>query len=329
MPAVLMNDGKTLAASGVNAVWIGERGITGDRIERVRSQGARIFAEFNTLHRSEYLKKHPEAAPVQPDGTRAPAPHGWQGICPTHRAYRAWRMAAFRKLLADHALDGVWLDYHHAHASWERAKPALPDTCFCPTCLAQFQRATGIRTDDAPVAEVSSRLLGRQRAAWTRWRCGVFTDWVRAFCLIRDEVRPKALLGTFHCPWTEAEHDGALKTKLAIDLVAQRAYIDVFSPMTYHARFGHGSNPAWIARQIAWLGNRLGIRGELNEGTRIWPIVQLRDWGDSVAASDVPTVIEMGTRRPATGVMVFSWGGIRKDPEKTAALVASYKALAR
>ena len=83
-----------------------------------------------------------------PDRLRRPdlaAAAGWQGICPTHDGYRRFRMDAFRKLLQDFAIDGVWLDYHHSHASWEQAEPEMPDTCFCDRCLRRFQDATAIR----------------------------------------------------------------------------------------------------------------------------------------------------------------------------------------
>ncbi len=298
VPTTLMEKGRTLKESAVNAVWIGERGITVKRIALLRAQGAQVFAEFNTLHRADYLKEHPDAAPVGKDGQRAAAPHGWQGICPTHPGYRKWRMDAFRKLLKTHALDGVWLDYHHAHASWERADPALPDTCYCKRCLAQSKDKD-----------------------WVTWRCAVFTDWVREFALIRDQVRPKALLGTFHCPWTDQERNGALSRKLAIDLKAQARYIDVFSPMPYHARFGHASDPAWISRQTKWLGEHLG------KEARIWPIVQLGDWGEPVPVKQIASVLDHATRPPSTGVMVFAWSKLRKKPDKIAAMVKFYRSI--
>jgi len=318
LPAVLMERGKTLGGSGVNAVWIGERGITSERVRRIKAQGAKVFAEFNTLHRADYLKEHPEAAPVGADGSRAPAPHGWQGICPTHVPYRSWRMEAFRRLLKEHDVDGVWLDYHHAHASWERAEPVLPDTCFCARCLARFEKDTGL---------AAQRPLDEQRDAWISWRCGVFTDWVREFRSIVDETRPAALLGTFHCPWTDDERQGALRSKLAIDLHAQSRFLDVFSPMPYHARFGYADDPAWISRQTRWLGKHLGLRGVAKERVRIWPVVQLADWGEAVPVEQIETVLEHATRSPATGVSVFRWGALRKRPEKVAAMVRFYRAI--
>ena len=69
-----------------------------------------------------------------------------------------------------------------------------------------------------------------------------------------------------------------------IDLKAQSRYLDVLSIMPYHARFGHATDPAWISRQTASLGQSLGIKGEPGERIRIWPIVQLSDWGEAVPA---------------------------------------------
>jgi len=105
----------------------------------------------------------------------------------------------------------------------------------------------------------------------------VFTDWVREFRAVRDQVRPKALLGTFHCPWSEDDFAGALRDKLAIDLKAQAALVDVLSPMTYHARFGMRATGLDLAAgRLA--GPPRWCRGRPGERLRIWPIVQLSDW---------------------------------------------------
>lgn len=327
VPTQLLERGRTLEACGVNAAFLGSSSITAERLELLRAQGAGVFAEFNTMHDATYLQDHPEAAPVGVDGQACPPPDGWQGVCPTHPGYRRSRMEAFRAVLANHAVDGIWLDYHHSHASWEQAVPNLPDTCFCTRCLVRFAEDTGVRLPDRPAAALSGLLLGALQAQWVRWRCDLFTDWVREFRAIVDETRPAALLGTFHCPWTEIEYDGALRNKLAIDLKSQARYLDVFSIMPYHARFGHACEPAWISRQVSWLGSHLGITGEPGERHRIWPIVQLSEWGEPVPVSQVGEVLDHGTRLPATGVMVFAWGSLHADGEKVDALVDFYRAI--
>lgn len=150
---------------------------------------------------------------------------------------------------------------------------------------------------------------------------------VREFRSILNAERPSALLGTFHCPWSDTDRDGALRKKLAIDLKAQAPYLDVFSIMPYHARFGHASDPAWIARQTAWLGRFLSLKGDPGEQKRIWPIVQLSDWGENVRAEEVETILDYGMRLPATGVMVFAWGSLQAQPEKAEAMARFYRAI--
>lgn len=314
-----------LADLGVNALWLGTGALTAEKVGRIREQGAWVYAEFNTMHHAAYLADHPDAAPVGPDGAVSAPPDGWQGVCPTHEGYRRGRMAAFSAALAEFDLDGIWLDYHHGHASWEQAEPNLPDTCFCARCLSRFQEDTGISPPDAPT------LLGPLREEWTSWRCSVFTDWVREFRETRDAVRPDALLGTFHCPWTDTERDGALRHKLAIDLRAQGEHIDVFSTMPYHARFGHADDVEWVSQQVAWLGEYLGITSDepgpatARGAKRIWPIVQLSDWGTPVPVEQVAPVMAAGTRPPATGVTVFNWGSLQAQADKVAALGAFYR----
>jgi hypothetical protein len=325
VPSQILEKGKTLADYGVNAVWIGSGGINRENLALLRGQGARVFAEFNTLHEAGYLKEHPDAAPIGADGKVSPPPDGWQGICPTHAGYRAYRMGEFRTLLETHSIDGVWLDYHHSHASWEQAEPNLPDTCFCPRCLDRFQSETGTKLPGGSTAEAARLLLGGVREKWVAWRCGVFTDWVRQFREILNAARPGALLGTYHCPWSDTERDGALRNKLAIDLRAQSKYLDVFSIMPYHARFGHAKDPEWVSRQTAWLGRHLGIRGEAGERHRIWPIVQLSDWGESVPVAQVRDVLDHGSRRPSTGVMVFAWGTLHQHWDRVEEMGRFYR----
>jgi len=172
VPQEILDSGRSLAEFGIDAVWMGSGSFTPERMALLRAQGVRAFAEFNTLHVAEYLKDHPDAAPIGPDGRVSPPPDG-------------------------------------------------------------------------------------------------------------------------------------------------------------HARFGHAAEPEWISRQVAWLGRHLGIEGVPGERHRIWPIVQISDWGEPVRLEQVPAVLDHGSRRPATGVMVFAWGGLRKQPEKIEAIGRAFRGMRR
>jgi hypothetical protein len=329
VPQQIFDRGETLEDYGINAIWIGSSSVTAKLVAELksRSKTLKVFAEFNTMHEAGYLKEHPDARPIGRDGLVSPPPDGWQGVCPTHPGYRRERMAAFRRVLAVAPIDGVWLDYHHAQASWEQAEPSLPETCFCDRCLSLFEREAHIPLPEATGAVRAKRILQEHKRAWVKWRCDVFTDWAREFREIVDRERPGALLGSFHCPWSEPEFAGALREKLAIDLKAQAKYLDVFSIMPYHARFGHAADPAWISRQTAALGELLGITGEPGERIKIWPIVQLSDWGEKVPVSQVKEILDHGTRAPASGVMVFVWGTLYPQWGKVEAMRQFYRAI--
>jgi hypothetical protein len=329
VPSQIFERGKNLDDYGVNAIWIGSGSVTSDLVAglKAKSKNLKIFAEFNTMHEASYFKDCPDARPIGPDGQVSPPPDGWQGVCPTHPGYRRHRLEAFRRTLRAAPIDGIWLDYHHAQASWEQAQPNLPDTCFCDRCLAQFEKETGVPLPQGPTAERARRLLGLDKPAWVRWRCQVFTDWVRELRALLDQERPGALLGSFHCPWSESDTDHALREKLAIDLKAQARYLDVLSIMPYHARFGHSADPAWISRQTAWLGGFLGVKGTPGERIKIWPIVQLSDWGEKVPTTQVRAVLDHGTCPPATGVIVFVWGTLHPQWDKVEAMGEFYRAI--
>src|SRR5690606_20390525 len=125
IPTEILDAGQSLREFGVDAVWLGSGSFTPERLAQLRREGVQVYAEFNTMHVADYVKAHPDAAPVGADGRVSPPPDGWQGVCPTHEGYRASRMQAFRALLTTFAVDGVWLDYHHSHASWEQARPNM------------------------------------------------------------------------------------------------------------------------------------------------------------------------------------------------------------
>ena len=146
VPQQIFDRGASLDDFAINAIWIGSGGVTRDLVAalKARSKTLKIFVEFNTMHEASYLKDHPDASPKGADGKVSPPPDGWQGVCPTHPGYRRDRMEAFRHVLKVAPIDGIWLDYHHAHASWEQAQPNIPVTCFCDRCLSLFQQQTHI-----------------------------------------------------------------------------------------------------------------------------------------------------------------------------------------
>ena len=82
-------------------------------------------------------------------------------------------------------------------------------------------------TPDERLARIGARARGFLYTVAVTGTTGERDRGEDEFREILDTVRPGTLLGTFHCPWTDSERDGALRNKLAIDLRAQAEYVDI------------------------------------------------------------------------------------------------------
>lgn len=49
--------------------------------------------------------------------------------------------------------------------------------------------------------------------------------------------------------------------------------------------------------------------------------------GEPVPLAQLDTVLNEGARRPATGVMVFAWSGLRSSPEQIEAIGRTFRAM--
>ena len=290
-------------------------------------QGVRVFAEFNTLHDASYLKDHPDAAPIGPDGQRVAAPGRLARDLPDPPGLPEDRMEAFRRLLQDYDVDGIWLDYHHCPRQLGAGGAEPAGHLLLHPLPAPLQERHGHDlpddTADTPPPP-SSRPTGRPGSTGGAPSSPTGSA-SSARSSTRRGPRRSSAPSTARGPTTTTS--GARIDKLAIDLKAQAAYVDVFSPMPYHARFGHPPTPSGSpARPPGW-DSHLGDRGTPGEKHQIWPIVQLSDWGEAVPSTRCQLVLDHGSRRPATGVMVFAWGSLRKQPEKVEAVGRLYRAI--
>lgn len=309
-PQAFWDKGARFDDYGVNALFVGGASITARMMERARGEGARVFAEFPTLNGKGYVENHPEAWPVNERGEKAPAATWFLGACPSEPGFRAFRRKQLEDLLDRIEVAGVWMDYFHWHAQFEDPHPVLPETCFCPACLEAFAQASGIRAG-AP------EILAKHGRAWREWRVAQILGWAR---MVKETVRrkrPQALVGVFHCPWTDEEFGGARRRILGLDLDALACVVDVFSPMVYHGRMGR--RVEWVEEHVAWLSRT--VRGR----ARIWPIVQAHNDPRVIPADEFERALRLGITGAATGVMMFTARSVAEDAAKMAAMRRVYR----
>lgn len=67
-PSEFLERGGKPTDYGVNAIWVGSGSLHAVEIDRYHRLGLQVFAEFNSMHSASYLRDHPDAAPIGPDG---------------------------------------------------------------------------------------------------------------------------------------------------------------------------------------------------------------------------------------------------------------------
>jgi len=308
---------------GVNAVFVHSGLIKHDMIQRARSEGLRVYAEFATLNGKNYVDKHPEAWAINEQGEKVEAASWFMGVCPTEPGFRKYRFDQLKELLLAYDLDGIWMDYVHWHAQFEDPEPILPETCFCDHCLNGFTKHTGIEIPEGSVAEKARWILENHDTTWRQWRCWVIFEWTREIKGILEELRPEALLGLYHCPWDDQEFNGARERILGLDYDLLRETVDVFSPMVYHARMGR--EPAWVEENIRWFNDRMNIRK--NSYPKVWPIVQAHNDPGIISSEEFEMVLKGGLAGKSSGVMMFTTYAVAEDEGKTEVMKQVYTTL--
>ena len=128
-------------------------------VAAVHAAGSKIFAEFGCFVGKQWWEAVPASRPVTEAGELLDPDGGYYGVNPTVPQVRQERLEALERLLVDHDLDGVWLDYIRWPCHWEVHEPYLPRTSFDPGTVSLFCRDTGcaVAADDA-VQDGGSRL---------------------------------------------------------------------------------------------------------------------------------------------------------------------------
>jgi hypothetical protein len=317
-PRQLWDKGYNLSDLGVNAVFLHDKSITEDFIQRTRKEGAKIFAEFATLNGKGYVEDHPEAWAIDSSGKKVEPATWFMGVCPTDPGFRKSRTDELKHLLQQYDVDGVWMDYVHWHAQFEDPDPILPETCFCNKCTDKFSQQTSKEVRGESISQKARFILNNQDSAWRNWRCAVIADWVKEFKEIVKKEKPQALLGLYHCPWSDSDFNNARYRTLGLDFAMLKNNVDVFSPMVYHKRMGR--QPAWVKENIEWLS------GEV-DGTKIWPIVQASDEPAEVSPEEFENVLRYGLSGNATGVMMFTTNAVAEDAAKISVMKKMYNSL--
>ncbi|MHB8909250.1 MAG: glycoside hydrolase family 10 protein [Syntrophales bacterium] len=271
---------------GVNALFVPPDAET---IQFFKRRGFKVYLTANAFGGKTAWSEFPDARPVLADGRLLDAETGGGhgGVCPTHEGWRAARLGEviswIRRFGGPDGIDGIWLDFIRYPGVWERG--SIADACYCPRCLAKFQRAMGIAIPGAPdkAAEAAAWIRKHRPYDWMAWKKEQIASFAREVRSVMAPAAPDAsvqrkgagasggrqqgkqlALGAFVVPWTKGERDGAVAFLLGQDAFALSRIVDVISPMLYHRMTG---------RDAAWVGEMTAYYRE-QARSAVWPIIQ-------------------------------------------------------
>ena len=203
--------------------------------------------------------------------------------------------------MAKSGVDGIWLDFIRYPAHWEVAEPVLEQTCFCPVCLKNFEKATGLQAEGKTTVEKARWILKYHEKEWIHFKTGVIAGFVRELSEAVRNENPDVLRGLFAVPWTEKERSGAILEIIGQDIRLLAQSVDVFSPMVYYPLMGR--KPGWMADIASYFRRRTG--------KPVWPIIFAGDSGHPLSGAELERSIEIAGKN-AGGILVLSFPNVVK-----------------
>ncbi|MBI1296851.1 hypothetical protein GC175_18000 [bacterium] len=217
-----------LTRFGANATWF--HMFDAEAFDLCTRHGLAPCVEFKTF-RADF-NEHPELLPIGVDGKPIRYGRLVQGVCLSQQDFLDKTEAALIEGVQRFQPTGIWLDYL-TYAGWfEVPDPDLQESCFCPSCIAEFCQSTGIDAD-TPAA-----ILANHQAAWTRHKCERIAALGSHYAKIIRRHLPGCVIGAYMCPWTPQEFDGALTRIFAQDYALLAPSINVFTPLLYGTKSG-------------------------------------------------------------------------------------------
>ncbi|HSF46693.1 MAG TPA: hypothetical protein VLA58_11820 [Chitinophagaceae bacterium] len=319
-PATLLKAGHRFDSLGMNAVFVRSISLNEDFFRTAKQQGCRVYVEFPTLYGNNYLEQHPEAWPINEKGERAVQADWFMGVCLTDPGLKQVRIAELKEISKRYAVDGIFLDYMHWHAQFEKADPILPETCFCDRCTGLFATHIGKAIPGSDITSRAGWILQNAEPAWRKWRSGILNTWIADLRKVLRQERPDARLGVFYCGWLPADHDSALYRKLGIDVAGLAREADILAPMLFHGMYGKSAG--WVGEYMEWLDRELKSKSKT---PLVWPIVQAHNKPATISADEFQKVMNAGMSSPSSGIMMFADGSLLEDPEKLKVMKTIYR----
>ncbi len=300
---------------GINTLFVSETlARTTDFRAQAAAQGLPLFVIFPVFQNPEAVKEDPALAAITAAGT--PARDEWvEFVCPAREDYLQRKVEQLKRLVADCDPYAVSLDFIRYFVFWEKVAPdrpsaSLPQTCFCPVCLAGFEKEMGVALPAglASTAEKARWILETRAAEWAEWKCRTIARAVERLAKAAREVKPSVKVNLHAVPWRRDDFGGAVRSVAGQDLPRLAPFVDLISPMCYHHMVRQ--TPAWVHDVVADISSRTGAT--VLASTQVSEAyIQ-----ETLSLDEFRAAAAEALRPPSIGVVFWSWDALAKSPEK-------------
>ncbi len=304
---------------GVNTLFVSEALLRDAGFRTMaKAEGLSLFLIFPVFQSPEAIKDRPGLAAITSAGT--PAREEWvEFVCPAREDYLSRKIEQLKGLVAEGDPTAVSLDFIRYFVFWERVTPdrapdSLPQTCFCPVCLAGFAAEMGVAlpVELVTTAEKAGWILSTHATEWTEWKCRTIARAVERLARAAREVNPTVKVNLHAVPWRQDDFGGAVRAVAGQDLVRLAPYVDLISPMCYHHMVGR--DPAWVHDVVMDISSRTGAAVLASTQVSEAYVKEALSPGEFRAAA------AEALKPPSIGVVFWSWDALSKSPEKQALL---------
>jgi len=272
-----------LTSAGFNALFVKvEDGQQTENLQRAVRAGHEAKVEVHAWKRTFNLSGRDETfiANMRREGRLQMSADGeeLQWLCPSHPANIAHEIEAVSKLLKDHRVDGIHLDY---------IRYVSARSCFDEGCRLRFSAQTGLPVPAWP----DDVLSGPLAEAFQTWRGEQITRLVRAIGLRARTIRPAVKISAaVFADWSQTRHTLGQDWVQWID----EGMVDFVCPMSYTTNLERFRE--LVRKQVHWVDGRV----PLYVGIGAWQIPSVHELLQQIASTR-----DLG----ADGFVMFAYDG--------------------
>ena len=301
---------------GINAAFVSESLAANAEFREFATEGqVAVFVIAPVFFNPEALAQDPDLFAITAEGRQAR--DDWvEFVCPSRRAFREQRKEEIVDLVRELRPEGISLDFLRHFVFWEMVHPdadadKLPNSCFCPHCLAGFSAAKNVElpTELTDTQSLATWILGHHADLWTEWKVELITALLEDIVGGIRSVDPAIQINIHAVPWRQDDYDQAIRRIAGQDFEALSKSADYLSPMCYSFM---------LERPYSWV--HAVVRDVAADSSApILPSIQVAAAYREDAEFSVGEfwlAMHAALEPPSRGVIFWSWEALAEDPEK-------------